>query len=132
MFGQNNSGNGTGRRGPIALSDDDLVGATGIEWEDIEAQLRDDDEEDQDREEEMDDMASRPLKPMTGQDRYVDDDDEGGEELSSNVNGRYRDDRYGDDNGDEDGEAAGSEQRKKAGSTVGQKDLFKLEDADSD
>ncbi|KAF9346656.1 hypothetical protein BGX26_001832 [Mortierella sp. AD094] len=140
-FGQNSSSsNGAGRRGPIALSDDDLVGATGIEWEDIEAQLHgDDDEEGRDQEEEMDDMASRPLKPMSRQDRYLDDeDDEEGEELSSNVNvnRRYLDDDYEDedDDGDANNKATGSEAaRRKGESTESQKDgLFKLDDADSD
>ncbi|KAG0012124.1 hypothetical protein BGZ80_000189 [Entomortierella chlamydospora] len=134
-FGQNNSSNDVGRRGPIALSDDDLVGATGIEWEDIEAQLHGDNHG-EDQEEEMDDMTSRPLKPMSRQDRYLyDDEDEEGEEMSSNVNVNrpYADDE-GEDDGDVNHEGTNSEAALREGeSTESQKDsLFKLEDADSD
>ncbi|KAG0313067.1 hypothetical protein BGZ99_009099 [Dissophora globulifera] len=150
MFGQNSTNNPG--RGPIALSDDDLVGATGLEWEDLEAQLRDDDDDDEnddnvhggrvrergedydDQDDEMDDMA-RPLKPMSRKDRYLDEDEDDngeGQELSNvTVKGRYRDDE--DENEDEDDdedeefhdfvESAGDKKRDT---------LFKLEDGDSD
>ncbi|KAF9159845.1 hypothetical protein BGX20_002772 [Mortierella sp. AD010] len=134
-FGQNSNNNGVGRRGPIALSDDDLVGATGIEWEDIEAQLQGDGHG-EDQEEEMDDMASRPLKPMSRHDRYLDDDeDEEGEEMSSNVNvNRPYTDDDDEDGGDANHEGTNPEATFREGeSTESQKDsLFKLEDADSD
>ncbi|KAF9198346.1 hypothetical protein BGZ49_000849 [Haplosporangium sp. Z 27] len=136
-FNQDSDSNGIGRRGPIALSEDDILGATGLEWEDIETQLNEDDEE-RDQEEEMDDMASRPLKPMSSQDRYVDDDDEEGEEMSSNVNinnRRYRDNDDNDDNDDAvEGEGEINENPEvTSGKGAAQKDsLFQLEDGDSD
>ncbi|KAF8979852.1 hypothetical protein BGZ46_004947 [Entomortierella lignicola] len=133
-FNQDSNSNGIGRRGPIALSEDDLLGATGIEWEDIETQLNEDDEE-RDQEEEMDDMASRPLKPMSSQDRYVDDDGEEGEEMSSNVNINSRRYRDNDDNDDNDAEGEGENENSEvtSGKGAAQKDsLFQLEDGDSD
>ncbi|KAF9438552.1 hypothetical protein BGZ76_006934 [Entomortierella beljakovae] len=148
MFGNNNNNNGAGRRGPIALTDDDLVGATGIEWEDIEAQLRDgedediimddsDDDDDYEDQEELQDMASRPLKPINSKDRYLDDDDEDdeGEEMTSQVNQRYRDDDDDDDDGAHAGNSTGESNilQNQAGIDENQKDpAFKLDDGDSD
>ncbi|KAF9585599.1 hypothetical protein BGW38_001621 [Lunasporangiospora selenospora] len=40
--GSGASGDRLSRRGPIALSDDDLHGATGLDWEDVDAQLEED------------------------------------------------------------------------------------------
>ncbi|KAI1320689.1 hypothetical protein EDD11_010223 [Mortierella claussenii] len=147
MFGQSNSSHTPGRRGPIALSDDDLVGATGLEWEDLEAQLYDgeiDAEEHQQNEyegEEMGDMTTaRPLKPITGRDRYLDDDEEDeeneGQELSGGVNARYRDDDDDDDDDAKVGETSGEETSegklsKSKPSAAQKKDmLFQLEDTD--
>lgn len=149
MFGQSDNSNNPGR-GPIALSDDDLAGATGLEWEDLEAPLRNgdfgDDEDVQD--EELQDMASRPLKPMKRQDRYLDndeDDDNGdeespGQELSSVlVAGRYQDDE--DENGEDTDGGSAARSKIVHGKTepeeamlLGQaKDSpFKLDDGDSE
>ncbi|KAF9540019.1 hypothetical protein EC957_004721, partial [Mortierella hygrophila] len=76
MFGGQNSSN-SATRGPIALSDDDLEGATRIDWDELDAQfegLGDGDGEEL--------VAAggggRLLKPMTRQARYLDDDDEDG------------------------------------------------------
>lgn len=76
MFGgQNSSNNAT--RGPIALSDDDLEGATRIDWDELDAQFEDLEGEDG---EEL--VAAggggRLLKPVTRQAQYLDDDDEDG------------------------------------------------------
>ncbi|KAI8347911.1 hypothetical protein B0O80DRAFT_463995 [Mortierella sp. GBAus27b] len=131
MFGQNNNDNQG--RGPIALSDDDIAGATGLDWEDLEAQLHDDiDDEENIQDEELQDMASRPLKPMTRSDRYLDDDDDEenqGQELSSvHATSRYRD----DDDGDTDDVDNDSAARSKAGQgtegTSQQANPFKLDD----
>lgn len=125
MFGQSDAGNTPGR-GPIALSDDDLAGATGLEWEDLDAQLHDDEydineeEEEEDApDEELQDMASRPLRPMKRPERYHDNDDgdedhaeeDQGQELSSFTGGagRYRDDGDDDDALDAQGKAVASE-----------------------
>ncbi|KAF9144350.1 hypothetical protein BGX30_013058 [Mortierella sp. GBA39] len=74
MFGGQNSSN-SAARGPIALSDDDLEGATRIDWDELDAQLEDLGDEGG---EEL--VAAggggRLLKPMTRQGRYLDDDDE--------------------------------------------------------
>ncbi|KAF9183349.1 hypothetical protein BGZ51_002732 [Haplosporangium sp. Z 767] len=66
MFGENNSSHPG--RGPIALSDDDLIGATGVEWEDLEAQFQGENGDD-----EADIAIARPLKSMSKQGRYTDD-----------------------------------------------------------
>ncbi|ORZ14854.1 hypothetical protein BCR41DRAFT_381050 [Lobosporangium transversale] len=125
LFGGDNSdrnGLGIGRRGPIALSDDDLEGATGLEWEDLEAQFHgegyedgldggdgDGDEDGNEyHEEEMENMTagSRLLKPISRQNRYLDEDEddeeeEEGQEMMGGVNARYRDDDE-EDNSDGD------------------------------
>ncbi|KAF8940273.1 hypothetical protein BGZ58_007164 [Dissophora ornata] len=144
MFGQNNR-NAQGR-GPIALSEDDLAGATGIDWEDLEAQLQEDEEEGEERGqgEEMDDMT-RPLKPMTRNVRYMDEEEEEGQELSSvSFRGRYRDDDEDDEDANEDEfhdfvESAGSKAPDSGGRPeeserkATQKDTpFSLEDADGE
>ncbi|KAG0070838.1 hypothetical protein BGZ89_012337 [Linnemannia elongata] len=76
MFGGQNSSN-SATRGPIALSDDDLEGATRIDWDELDAQFEDLGGEGG---EEL--VAAggggRLLKPMTRQARYLDDDDEDG------------------------------------------------------
>ncbi|KAF9953139.1 hypothetical protein BGZ65_004853 [Modicella reniformis] len=147
MFGQNDSSNNSGR-GPIALSDDDLVGATGIDWEDLEAQLHDNDGEDDTHDEELQDMASRPLKPMKRSERHLnnngenDDDYSEFQELSSiPATGRYRDAGGADDDVDNNtvarskmgrGETALSEPEGDATQRRAKDSPFKLDDADSD
>ncbi|KAK3842729.1 MAG: hypothetical protein J3R72DRAFT_125805 [Linnemannia gamsii] len=84
MFGQNNNNSTT--RGPIALSDDDLEGATRIDWDELDAQFEDIDEDGY-----VGGRASgasgavggQVLKPVTRQARYLDDneDDEGEGEV---------------------------------------------------
>ncbi|KAG9072043.1 hypothetical protein KI688_006265 [Linnemannia hyalina] len=76
MFGGQSSSN-SATRGPIALSDDDLEGATRIDWDELDAQFEDLGDEDS---EELvaGGGGGRLLKPMTRQARYLDDDDEDG------------------------------------------------------
>ncbi|KAG0361634.1 hypothetical protein BGZ54_009029 [Gamsiella multidivaricata] len=147
MFGQNNNDSQSPGRGPIALSDDDLAGATGIDWEDLEGQLGDEDgNDDNDEEEEMDDMVGgsgglgegRPLKPMKRLERYLDGDDDEeqeGQELSD-VRVTSSSSRYHDDDDDEEEGAAHLKTPRGSDTQEGgriQKDaLFKLEDADSE
>ncbi|KAF9907907.1 hypothetical protein EC991_010420 [Linnemannia zychae] len=69
MFGQNNNSSSS-TRGPIALSDDDMEGATRIDWEELDAQFED-----------MGNASGtggseRMLAPVTRQARYLDDDEE--------------------------------------------------------
>ncbi|KAF9574121.1 hypothetical protein EC968_007373 [Mortierella alpina] len=101
MFGQNND-NDNSTRGPIALTDDDMTGATGLDWEDLEAQLQDEEET-----EELEDIqpvsrAQRPKKQV----RYADDidgDEDAAKPLtmsSSGPGGRFT---VEDDSSDEDG-----------------------------
>lgn len=69
--GQNSRGSAT--RGPIALSDDDMEGATRIDWDELDAQFEDlggDDGE----ELQAAGGGGRLLKPVTRQARYLDDD----------------------------------------------------------
>jgi hypothetical protein len=83
--GQNSRSNAT--RGPIALSDDDLEGATRIDWDELDAQFEDLNGDDG---EELQAAGGngRLLKPVTRQARYLDDD---GEEDGSQDDGEpYR------------------------------------------
>ncbi|KAF9964251.1 hypothetical protein BGZ70_006718 [Mortierella alpina] len=102
MFGQNNDNSSA--RGPIALTDDDMTGATGLDWEDLEAQLHDEEED----LEELEDVqplgkAQRPKKQV----RYADDVDADGDAAkpltstmsTSEPTGRYTDDN--DESGDD-------------------------------
>lgn len=153
MFGQNDSSNNPGR-GPIALSDDDIAGATGLEWEDLEVPLRDEDFDAEEivQDEELQDMASRPLKPMKRSERYMDNDEDDddnddeenqGQELSSvHVTSRYRDDEDEDaDDVDSDSAARSKTVHGKTGSAEPEGPLsqgqakdspFKLDDGDSE
>lgn len=149
MFGQNNDNSSA--RGPIALTDDDMTGATGLDWEDLEARLHDEEDPEQ-----LGGGAQRPKKQV----RYADDADEDAVKpltaASSELEGRYT-----DDNDESDGEEDQSapyrvvveeervstakeparteihEARTDSDETLlqevtTQKDLFKLDDTDSE
>ncbi|CAO3563107.1 unnamed protein product [Mortierella alpina] len=159
MFGQN--GDNSSARGPIALTDDDMTGATGLDWEDLEAQLHD--EEDL---EELEDIqptsrAQRPkkqvryaddvdvdgdaAKPLTttvfrsgATERYTDDHDESGDEQDSSIPYRVavEDDRV--NTAKEPARTEMDEARTESDETLLQEetaqkdDSFKLDDTDSE
>ncbi|KAG0210114.1 hypothetical protein BGX28_009655 [Mortierella sp. GBA30] len=117
MFGQASDANNS--RGPIALTDDDLEGATGLDWEDLEAQMQGVEEE----QEEMEDMestrveesAAKPLKSASKkQVRYEDDDENDAaaqllKPMSGQKGGRYKyDDGHGESDDEEEEEEGNS------------------------
>ncbi|KAF9934801.1 hypothetical protein FBU30_000095 [Linnemannia zychae] len=74
MFGQSSDLT----RGPIALSDDDMEGATRIDWEELDAQFVDldgDDESSVTNGDAEDDAGARLLNPVKKQTQYLDNDD---------------------------------------------------------
>ncbi|KAF9150372.1 hypothetical protein BG015_007822 [Linnemannia schmuckeri] len=73
-MGFNSGSNAT--RGPIALSDDDLEGATRIDWDELDAQFENLSDNGSGEELVAAGGGGRLLKPMTRQTRYLDDDDE--------------------------------------------------------
>ncbi|KAF9089199.1 hypothetical protein BGX29_012173 [Mortierella sp. GBA35] len=136
MFGGQGSSSNSTQRGPIALSDDDLEGATGIDWEELDAQLEDvhgeDGEEMLVAEGEGGGVGGRLLKPVTRQARYLDDDEEEEEGQGQNVGYKTTeaeeeddDAPFVDDDEDLEAEAVQSEGLKKDR-------LFKLDDEESE
>ncbi|KAG0289056.1 hypothetical protein BGZ96_007291 [Linnemannia gamsii] len=83
--GQSNRSSAT--RGPIALSDDDMEGATRIDWDELDAQFED---LNGNGGEELQAAggSGRLLKPVTRQARYLDDD--GDEDGSQDDGEPYR------------------------------------------
>ncbi|KAF9949891.1 hypothetical protein BGZ72_008344 [Mortierella alpina] len=104
MFGQDN--NNSNARGPIALTDDDMTGATGLDWEDLEAQLHN--EEDVEELEDIQPLRQRQegrtQRPVTKRVRYADEDadEDAAKPLtsSSGLGGAYTDDN---DESEDDG-----------------------------
>ncbi|KAG0275172.1 hypothetical protein BGZ95_009107 [Linnemannia exigua] len=144
MFGQNNNSSTT--RGPIALSDDDLEGATRIDWDELDAQFEDVDEDGY--------VGGRVgggasgagggqvLKPVTRQARYLDDDEdeegEGGVQpfrttgLGGGDSENGNDAPFLDDEGDDDSEELGVEVDSAPGKAVKKDRLFSLDDEESE
>jgi len=133
MFGQSNA-----TRGPIALSEDDLEGATGIDWEELDAQLE---EADVDGELTPGTSAAAAgagtgrgmdqlLKPMSKQTRFADNgtvDQEEVEPYRTTSTGE-NDAPYVDDDGTDDLEA----ELLPSKSVPREERLFKLDDEESE
>ncbi|KAF9122780.1 hypothetical protein BGW39_009491 [Mortierella sp. 14UC] len=125
MFGQNNSSSST--RGPIALSDDDMEGATRIDWEELDAQFED-----------MGDASGtggsgRMLTPVAKQARYLDDDeDDDGEGQPFRTSGFEGDDDAPFLDNDEDDVNEQLETEDTSGKTAKEDGLFNLDDEESE
>lgn len=100
------------RRGPIALSDEDLAGATGIDWDELEDHAVDrtvialDSDEEEDGQDE-----GQELQEGTGPfSRYTEDDDdeedEGAYHVSVNLPETSKDSPFQLDDQDDDNDAA--------------------------
>ncbi|KAF8942710.1 hypothetical protein BGZ47_006200 [Haplosporangium gracile] len=131
MFGGQNSGSNA-TRGPIALSDDDLEGATRIDWDELDAQFEDLGDNGGGEELTAARGGGRLLKPMTRQTRYLDDDDEDGSQdgepyrMNTGVEDEENDAPFVDDDEELEAEAA------LPGKVTKKDRLFKLDAEESD